>query len=757
VDFGRLAQGAAVTQAVDASNTGTAPVDATVSVEGPFTIQSSTLALAAGETRAVQVTFAPGRAQAETGALVVAWLSQSVRVPLSGEGLPACASSTCQRASFDLVSRRCVETALADGVACETRCLLNGQCAAGRCTGAQRACDDGNACTVDACSEEVGCVHPDRACPSALCQLASCDPGSGCLLADEPDGRPCGASTCERASICLAGSCQVRSRPGANLSCRYSAVAAGTDFSCAVNLLGELRCWGGLSWVVDGAQPAWASPPTKVSAPAGLGSLSAAGYDVCALDGSGSVWCGRASRLPSGGVVLPPLSRLTINQDQHFALNSAGAGFYWPMTFLVGSVSDGFVVPMNLVAGAVDLATPGNLSGCEVLLLDGGVAGQVLAEPVLRLEPWAWGVHHITADGGVVHGGGSVDGRYCTVGLSGPVACSGGLLVTVPGTVTQLTGNGRDHVCALTSTGEVWCWGGNASGQLGETSARQLVPKELVASGAGDLVAGQTAVVVRVGDRLLGWGQGLIDLDGGLMGDGGVVTAALLGTAPGVTTLLATDWLLRDGGVRWCWGPGRALAECAPSPNPHGLINTCVLVADGGVDCGFPGQPNTRRVPFAGPATRVSVLSDGRSTLSGCAVLAGAEVRCFEVTTDGGVGVTAVPGLYPRVRDVVGGTWSGCALAGSNIVQCWGGNFYGQLGREGPSTVAALPITFPERVEQLVAGTDWAPMTSTPGGSELAQVCVRLASGRVLCWGSNRFGQLGPVLTSSAVPVRVEL
>jgi hypothetical protein len=737
----------------------------------------------------VQVTFAPARAETELGALVVEWEGHVLRVPLSGEGLPACVPSNCLGSAFDLVSRRCVETALADGVACEAPCLQHGQCVAGRCAGQALDCDDGNACTVDACNVETGCVHLERACPNSVCQMASCDPGFGCVSTSEPDGRPCGPATCESASICLAGSCQVRPRPGASLACRYAAVAAGNRFSCAVNLLGELRCWGALDsnsgTIIQGAQPAWASPPSKVSYLTGVVSLAASGGHVCTLDGSGGVWCGDATSLPSGGTVLPALSRLTLGESATFALTPAGAGFAWLR-------SSGAVSPLSLVADAVDIAAPGNLGGFEVLLADGGVAGQAVATPVLRLEPWADGVHHITADGGVTHGGGSLYSGACTVGPSGPVACRDGSVVAVPGTIAQLTGNGWDHVCALTSTGEVWCWGGNENGQLGETSSRQLAPKELVASGAGDLVAGQKAVVVRVGDRLVGWGQGLYDLDGGLMGDGGVVTAAPLGTAAGATQLLGTNVLRGDGGVLGCWGPARPLAdvsswfapdggptiaatcnggtcldpagvgfvpECGPHFffTPYDFRNFCLLGADGGVECGFPGQVGSRVVPLGGAATRLSVLRNVDFALSGCAVLAGGEVRCFEGASDGGVSVTPVPGLLRGARDVVGGTWSGCALVGSNTVQCWGGNFYGQLGRDGPSAPAALPITFSERVEQLAAGTDWAPLSSTLGGEELAQVCVRLTSGRVLCWGSNRFGQLGPVVTSSAVPLRVEL
>lgn len=43
-------------------------------------------------------------------------------------------------------------------------------------------------------------------------------------------------------------------------------------------------------------------------------------------------------------------------------------------------------------------------------------------------------------------------------------------VTTLPATVTQLAG-GAFHWCAVLATGEVWCWGGGAKGQLGDGAA----------------------------------------------------------------------------------------------------------------------------------------------------------------------------------------------------------------------------------------------------------------------------------------------
>ena len=82
------------------------------------------------------------------------------------------------------------------------------------------------------------------------------------------------------------------------------------------------------------------------------------------------------------------------------------------------------------------------------------------------------------------------------------------------------------------------------------------------------------------------------------------------------------------------------------------------------------------------------------------------------------------------------GSHTTCALLGDGNVKCWGFNNYGQLGlghirtigdSELPSSVPSLNLGEP--VRQVAVAGDF--------------VCALLASGRVKCWGSNNYGQLG--------------
>ena len=83
------------------------------------------------------------------------------------------------------------------------------------------------------------------------------------------------------------------------------------------------------------------------------------------------------------------------------------------------------------------------------------------------------------------------------------------------------------------------------------------------------------------------------------------------------------------------------------------------------------------------------------------------------------------------VQAVAAGSDYTCVLAANGAVQCWGNNYYGQLGSGvgGQQLAAQTVVGLTDGVQAISAGTDHA--------------CAVTASGGVKCWGRNAHGELG--------------
>ena len=88
------------------------------------------------------------------------------------------------------------------------------------------------------------------------------------------------------------------------------------------------------------------------------------------------------------------------------------------------------------------------------------------------------------------------------------------------------------------------------------------------------------------------------------------------------------------------------------------------------------------------------------------------------------------------VAIVAGGSFS-CALTESGRVRCWGDNRYGQLGSGGSDSVGVG-----EAFDVVTTGgVPISNLTAVAAGDSHA--CALASSGAIWCWGNNEFGQLG--------------
>ncbi|MBY6242727.1 Ig-like domain repeat protein [Methylosinus sp. Sm6] len=191
--------------------------------------------------------------------------------------------------------------------------------------------------------------------------------------------------------------------------------------------------------------------------------------------------------------------------------------------------------------------------------------------------------------------------------------------------------------------------------------------------------------------------------------------------------------------------PSRMRLLAAPNPSKAGEAVTLTAEVDG-LGRGAP----TGKVSFSDGSVAL-----GSGTLSrvgaGQAVLAAGAYHKCALTSAGGVDCwgwnyfgqlgdgtrtdrhtpTAVSGLSSGVIAITAGSYHSCALISPSGVKCWGSNRQGQLG-DGTRTDRHTPVS--------VSGLSSGVVAITAG---LGHTCALTHTGRVKCWGDNSFGRLG--------------
>jgi alpha-tubulin suppressor-like RCC1 family protein len=298
---------------------------------------------------------------------------------------------------------------------------------------------------------------------------------------------------------------------------------------------------------------------------------------------------------------------------------------------------------------------------------------------------------------------------------------------------------GRDHACAIRAGGEVWCWGANGSGQLGNNgpaSPRPAAVRVVMAGGSplADIVeigGGYDFTCARdAAGGVWCWGGN----DAGMLGDGTTtgrsVAARVLDAPVGPPLTGALDLHVgasmacvhKAGDAVWCWGRntsgqfGDTTKANHPSPVllattrslALGMWHTCYVEADTTITCsGWNGHARLGLGTGAGysdgdhPTKEKVLAARGGAPFTGAAQVAAG-------------GVT-------------------CALMQDSGVQCWGDSQYGVSGTGQGEVVPArvrtaggTPLT---GVARLVAG--------------YSHVCAFKTDGEILCWGRNNDGDLG--------------
>ncbi len=280
----------------------------------------------------------------------------------------------------------------------------------------------------------------------------------------------------------------------------------------------------------------------------------------------------------------------------------------------------------------------------------------------------------------------------------------------------RFLGVGDNHACAVTSTGEVACWGA----AFGNGTAYDQLTPVLVPGLAGVLAvtAGYSHSCALLESReVVCWGTN----ESGQLGDGTTVDRL----APAAVSGLSNTRSVGAGGPYTC-----------------ALLDSGSVVCSGNDDYSgaTPAPPQT--VPTAVPdVSDVQAISVGGRGV--CALLESGEVACWGWAWLEAVGVwSSEPRTLPGIADAVqvsAGLNHDCLVLETGGAACRGYGRQGQLG-DGNNETKDDPVP-------VLDLTDARMIAAGHGG--YGHTCALREGGGVVCWGINTSGQLGNSSTAS--------
>ncbi len=328
---------------------------------------------------------------------------------------------------------------------------------------------------------------------------------------------------------------------------------------------------------------------------------------------------------------------------------------------------------------------------------------------------------------------------------------------------------GQYHTCAVTAGGGVLCWGYNADGELGDgTTDDRLTPTAVAGLDSGVesvATAAYHSCALTTGGEVLCWGANWF----GQLGDGTTVDSAVpvpVAGLPGPVTAIAAggyySCALTAGGEVLCWGAnwfgqlGNGTTDASPAPvSVTGLAagvatigagwdHACAVTAGGALLCWGSnwygalgdGTADDRLTPTAVSGLGFGVKAVTAGIYHTCALTAEGGVLCWGAVAYAGHGnpasytltPAAVSGLASGTASVTAGAYHSCAVTVRGGVACWGSNGWGQLG-DGTTADSAEPLP----------AVDFEGRRSTPGdftGDGIADVLWRhLTNGDMWLWG----------------------
>jgi alpha-tubulin suppressor-like RCC1 family protein len=263
---------------------------------------------------------------------------------------------------------------------------------------------------------------------------------------------------------------------------------------------------------------------------------------------------------------------------------------------------------------------------------------------------------------------------------------------------------GGAHTCGITTASgvaaidrQVYCWGYNGQGQIGDglvigTTPQYLIPTRVVnplqtTTRATQISAGSSHTCARALDaNVYCWGYN----EYGQLGNGTVLNASGNG---GISVATPQQVL---GGFAWTSISAGNIHTCGIRTN-HATSNPIMCWGNNGNgQLGIGGTTNFSTPQEVSNLNWISVSAGGAH---GCGVLSGGQGYCWGYNGDGRLGdgtTTSIATPVPisgtlNLVSIHAGQQSACGRTGTGGVFCWGPNHSGQLGSPGTGGIKNVP------------------------------------------------------------------
>lgn len=280
-------------------------------------------------------------------------------------------------------------------------------------------------------------------------------------------------------------------------------------------------------------------------------------------------------------------------------------------------------------------------------------------------------------------------------------------------TIPTISASSSNHSVLLKSNGEVWAWGNNSSGQLGDgTTTHRYNPVKIDISEVVQVVTGHDhTVVLKNNGEVWAWGNNSM----GQLGDGTTEShykpvRVKISNVKQLAAGYAHTVALKENGEVWAWGW-----------NHHGQLGN-------GTTC------DVQSMPVKSDISDVKQLSAGEEftiALKNNGEVWGWGSGAFGILGDEKEQLHSTPVKIDilDVKQVSAGAVHAVALKNNGEVWTWGSNFDGQLGN------------YADYYEYLPVKVDISNVKQVSAGSLSTSVLKN--NGEIWSWGWNSCGQLG--------------